>query len=488
MIASLFAGEMQDLGAHLAMLAEEDRNARDLSPRDITQAIIEVTSCLSVYRTYVDSFDIRPADFAYVRAACEEARRRNPDVDALVYDFVERVLTLRFKRWMSEASQNAWLAFVKRWQQLSGPIMAKGVEDSAMYVYNRLISMNEVGGVPETRSSDQFHSFLGRRRSRWPNTMNTTSTHDTKRSGDVRARINVLSEIPDQWIRNTTRWSQWLAGKRGEVTRNEEYFLFQTLIGAWPLRMEEASEFRDRMKQYVIKASREARTYTSWMHPNQQHEDALQAFVDVLFDDERFQASFRPFCERISFYGAINSLSQLLLKVTSPGLPDFYRGEVSWDFSLVDPDNRRPVDFAPLTDFTWKARDLVSTWADGRVKVFLTEKSLGFRTGSLELFTTGSYLPLQASGKRAQNIFAFARFSVDQWCIVVVPRFATRLSVTTRPPIGIRAWLDSALTLPDGAPLRWKNVITGERLSARNGQLPIFRVLEHFPVALLSSR
>ena len=145
------------------------------------------------------------------------------------------------------------------------------------------------------------------------------------------------------------------------------------------------------MKQYVIKASREARTYTSWVQPNQQHEDALQAFVDVLFDDERFQASFRPFCERISFYGAINSLSQLLLKVTSPGLPDFYRGEVSWDFSLVDPDNRRPVDFAPLTDFSWKARDLMSTWADGRVKVFLTEKLLGFRTGSLELFTTGSY-------------------------------------------------------------------------------------------------
>jgi (1->4)-alpha-D-glucan 1-alpha-D-glucosylmutase len=242
------------------------------------------------------------------------------------------------------------------------------------------------------------------------------------------------------------------------------------------------------MKQYVIKASREARTYTSWVHSNQQHEDALQAFVDVLFDDQRFQASFRPFCERVSFYGAINSLSQLILKVTSPGLPDFYRGEVSWDFSLVDPDNRRPVDFAPLTDFGWKARDLMDNWTDGRVKVFLTEKLLGYRTGNQELFSSGSYAALQAEGKRAQNVFSFARFSVDQWCIVAVPRFATQLSVTTRPPIGIRAWLDSALVLPDGAPLRWKNVLTGERLSSRNGQLPMFRVLEHFPVALLSSR
>src|SRR4029079_16015035 len=219
-----------------AQLAEEDRNARDLSPRDITQAITEVTACMAVYRTYIDSLEVRAADFAYIRAACENARRRNPHIDTLVYDFVERVLTLRFKRWMTQASQTAWLTFVMRWQQLSGPIMAKGVEDSAMYVYNPLISLNEVGGCPETRSSDQFHSFLARRRSQWPNTMNTTSTHDTKRSGDVRARINVLSEVPDQWLRNTTRWSRWLDDKRGEVSRNEEYFLFQTLIGAWPLQ------------------------------------------------------------------------------------------------------------------------------------------------------------------------------------------------------------------------------------------------------------
>jgi (1->4)-alpha-D-glucan 1-alpha-D-glucosylmutase len=487
-IAALFSGEMQDLGAHLAALAEEDRNARDLSPRDMTQAIIEVTACMGVYRTYTDSFDIRAIDCAYVRAACDEARRRNPRVDALVYDFVERVLSLRFKKWMSEASRGEWLLFVKKWQQLSGPVMAKGVEDSAMYVYNRLVSMNEVGGLAETRSPQQFHSFLQQRRSRWSHTMNATSTHDTKRSADVRARINVLSEIPDQWIRNASRWSRWLADKRGEVDLNEEYFLFQTLIGAWPLHVEKTSEFRDRMKQYVVKASREARTYTSWMHPSQQHEEALQAYVDVLFDDARFQASFRPLCDRVSFYGAINSLSQLLLKVTAPGVPDFYRGEVDWDFSLVDPDNRRPVKFPSLTDFSWEPRELLDTWTDGRVKVFLSEKLLAYRTGNSALFTEGDYLALESIGKRSQNVFSFARYTSDQWCIAAVPRFATQLSVTTRPPIGIRAWLDSALILPEGAPHRWKNVLTGETLSARDGRLSMSRVLEHFPVALLSSR
>jgi (1->4)-alpha-D-glucan 1-alpha-D-glucosylmutase len=486
-ISALFSGEMQDLGAHLASLSEEDRNARDLSPRDMTQAIIEVTACMPVYRTYTDSLEVRDIECDYVRAACEEARRRNPHVDALVYDFVERVLTLRFKQWMSAASRDAWLLFVKQWQQLSGPIMAKGVEDSAMYVYNRLISMNEVGGLHDARTAAQLHAFLQRRHARWPNTMNATSTHDTKRSEDVRARINVLAEIADDWIRKTARWTRWLSDKRGEVDTNEEYFLFQTLIGAWPLHSHETEAFRDRMKQYVIKAGREARTYTSWLHPNQQHETALQAYVDVLFDDPRFQASFRPICDRVAFYGAINSLSQLLIKVAAPGLPDFYRGEVQWDFSLVDPDNRRPVEFAPLTDFNWKPRDLLDTWPDGRVKVFLTEKLLGYRAGNHELFTSGAYRAISATGKRGQNVFAFAR-AADSWCIAVAPRFATQLSVTVRPPIGIRAWLDSALVLPEDAPRKWKNVLTGQTVMARDGEIPMSRVLEHFPVALLSSR
>ncbi|HYP08052.1 MAG TPA: malto-oligosyltrehalose synthase [Bryobacteraceae bacterium] len=487
-IETLFSGEMQDVGAHLAWLAEEDRNARDMSLRDLSQAILEVTACMPVYRTYTNSLEVSESDREHVVEACRRARERNSKIHPLVYDFLERVLTLRFKRWMPESSRVNWLRFVRRWQQLSGPIMAKGVEDSAMYVYNRLISMNEVGGTHEAVSAEQLHAFLSRRQERWPHTMNGTSTHDTKRSEDVRARIHVLSEIPDEWIRMTTRWSRWLADRRGGVDANEEYFLFQTLAGAWPLQADQVEDFRERMKAYVIKASREARTYTSWLFPDEQHEAALQAYVDVLFDDERFQASFQPFRERVAFYGAVNSLSQLLLKVTAPGLPDFYRGTVSWDFSLVDPDNRRPVEFAPLTDFRWRPRDLLDTWTDGRVKIFLTERLLGYRQGNRELFENGEYVPVEVTGKRAGNVFAFMRRSAGAATIVVAPRFTTQLSATVRHPLGIRAWLDTSLVLGSDAPKRWKNVITGAALSTRDGELPLHRVLESFPVALLSAR
>jgi (1->4)-alpha-D-glucan 1-alpha-D-glucosylmutase len=486
-ISTLFPGEMQDLGAHLASLAEEDRNARDLSARDITQAITEITACMPVYRTYTDTLSASPIDVQYIDAAVKEARLRNPDINPLVYDYISRVLTLRFKRWMSEASRERWLRFVRNWQQLSGPIMAKGVEDSAMYVYNRLISLNDVGGIPHSISAEELHHFFAKRNARWPHTMNATSTHDTKRSGDVRARIDVLSEIPDEWIRNATRWRRWLADRRRDVHANEEYFLFQTLVGAWPLYDSEVESFRGRMKEYVVKASREARTYTSWLQPNQEHEASLQNYIDVMFDDERFRKSLRHFCDRVAFYGAINSLSQLILKTTAPGVPDFYRGTVSWDFSLVDPDNRRPVDFAPLTDFNWRARDLLDTWQDGRLKVFLTEKLLGFRTGNLDLFTHGGYVPLEINGKRSRNLFAFARRWGDNWCLSVVPRFATELSVATRPPTGLRAWLDTTLVLPGGAPKRWKNIITGESVNTASGSLLMSNTMEHFPMALLTS-
>lgn len=487
-ISSLFSGETQDLGAHLASLAEADRNARDLSTRDITHAIITITASLSVYRTYIDSLEVTERDRSHIATACARARLRNPSIDPLVFDFAERVLTLKFKRWMTEAARLEWLQFVRRWQQLSGPIMAKGVEDSAMYVFTRLLSMNDVGGLQNPVSTEDLHHFFARRQADWPHTMNATSTHDTKRSEDVRARLNVLSEIPDTWIRLTSRWSRWLADKRASIDSNEEYFLFQTLVGAWPLNAEEVEDFRRRMKEYIVKASREARTYTSWIQPNQAHESALVAYIDLLFDHPQFQTSFRQLADRVAFYGAVNSLSQLLLKTIAPGVPDFYRGTVSWDFSLVDPDNRRPTNFAPLTDFAWKPRELVENWKDGRAKVFLTEKLLGYRKGNRDLFDYGEYIPLEVQGKRAANVFAFARRAHNRWIIAALPRFTTQLSVTIRPPLGIRAWLDTVVLLPEEFPRRWKNVITGQNLVASEGRVPMFRILDQFPVALLSAR
>jgi (1->4)-alpha-D-glucan 1-alpha-D-glucosylmutase len=487
-INSLFAGELADLGGNLAALAEHDRYAKDLSPRDLSQGLKEVTACMPVYRSYTDSEEVAERDRPYLQAACNEAQSRCPAVDALAYDFIRRVLQLRFTRGMTDESRSRWVRFVRRWQQISGPIMAKGVEDSAFYVYNPLVSLNEVGGNTEPVSAAVMHAFLSERQREWPHTMNASSTHDTKRSEDVRARINVLSEMPAEWSRWVSRWSRWMAAQRGSVDLNEEYFYFQNLIGAWPLHPEEISSFRERMKAYSTKAAREAREHTNWLAPCEQHESDLHAYIDALFQNERFLSSFLALQQKTAFYGMVNSLSQVLLKSTAPGLPDFYRGTTGWDLSLVDPDNRRPFNFPALTDFDEPARSLLEHPHDGRVKVFLTEKVLGFRKSNADLFREGEYVPLAATGKRAGHVFAYARHRGNEWVIVVVPRLVSRLSTVLRFPIGMRAWRDTQMHLPSGSPIRWRNVLTGDGVTAHESGLPMFKVLENFPVGLLASR
>jgi len=487
-INKLFAGEMENLGTHLEGLAEHDRYARDFSPRELSQGLKEVTACMPVYRTYTRSYAVSDRDRRYLQIACDEARRRCPQVDSLTYDFISRVLQLEFRPGMSELSKLHWLRFVTRWQQLSGPIMAKGVEDSAFYVYNRLVSLNEVGGIPHAIAPERMHSFLAERQALWPDTMNASSTHDTKRSEDVRARINVLSEIPTEWSRSVSRWSRWMRDERRSVDLNEEYFYFQNLVGAWPLFPREVSSFRERMKAYSTKAAREAREYTNWLTPSAGHERDLHSFLDAFFENERVLSAFLALQQKTAFFGAVNALSQVLLKITAPGLPDFYRGTMEWDFSLVDPDNRRPVTFGSLTDFDERARSLLGHWQDGRVKVFLTERALAFRKAHAELFRHGDYIPVAATGKRADSLFAFIRRKADQSVLVVVPRLVSKLSTVLRFPTGITAWRDTQLMLPEGSAQKWKNVLTGGRLSARDSALPMHRVLEQFPVALLASK
>jgi (1->4)-alpha-D-glucan 1-alpha-D-glucosylmutase len=487
-INTLFAGEMADLGGYLEKLAEQDRYARDLSPRDLARGLNEVTACMPVYRTYTRSCHVSSRDRGYAQKACEEARRRCPEVNSLAYDFIERVLQLRFQSTMPEETKTHWLRFVQRWQQLSGPIMAKGVEDSAYYLYNPLVSMNEVGGISRAIRPEDMHSFLAERRQQWPHTMNASSTHDTKRSEDVRARINVLSEIPSEWIRAVARWSRWLAPHRLSVDTNEEYFYLQNLLGAWPLFPDEISSFRDRLRAYSTKAAREARQYTDWLAPNVEHERDLHGFIDAMFQHERFLSSFLALQPKTAFYGAVNALSQVLLKTMAPGCPDFYRGTIGWDFSLVDPDNRRPAVFPSLTDFEESARSLLGHWHDGRVKVFLTERALGFRKANVDLFQSGEYIPLQATGKRAGHVFAFARRAGNQWAVIAVPRLISKLATVLRFPTGITAWRDTQLIMPPGSPERWKNVLTGGRVSVQEAMLPLYRLLEQFPVGLLASK
>ncbi len=469
----LFRGDLQRLGRKLQKLAEEDRYWRDLSPQQIQDALVEVTACMPVYRTYTRGFAVSPEDLRYLTQAVGEARRRNPDLHPVVYDMLFNVLTLQ------QQNEN-WLRFVMLWQQMTGPIMAKGVEDSAFYNYNRLVSMNEVGAVPRPVSPGELHTFFEERQ---PHTMNASSTHDTKRSEDVRARINVLSELPDGWRKVAERL---LRKKPNGIHANTAFLLYQVVLGAWPLDDAQAGGFRERLKNYMQKAAREARMYTSWLEPRKDYEDALLAYVDELLNDDALMHTAAPLRDKLAFYGAVNSLSQLLIKATAPGVPDFYRGTVEWDLSLVDPDNRRPVEFCELTDFAERAPELLAHWRDGRAKIFLTEKLLAFRKSREALFRDGNYVRLATEGKRAEHAFCYARRHGSAWVITVAPRWTAALSSTARVPTGFPAWRDTAAILPDDAPRTWRNVLTGSRFTVIDGQLRLSKALSEFPVGLLA--
>jgi (1->4)-alpha-D-glucan 1-alpha-D-glucosylmutase len=512
-VEELFAGELRALGHHLGILAEQYRHARYLSPKELTQALVEVTACLPVYRTYIRGFEVPPRDRPYIERAVEEARDRNPDVSTPVFDFLKRVLLLEVPTFLGAEQREAWLLFVMRWQQFAGPAMAKGLEDTAWYIYNRLISLNEVGGDPGTErlSVEMFHRHNAATRARRPYTLNATSTHDTKRSEDVRARINVLAELPEEWARRVSRWSRWNRSKKRRVANrpvpdpNEEMFLYQTLIGAWPLVEAEVPAFRERLKGYVIKAAREAKVHTSWISPQRGHEKALVAFVDAILrpsQRNKFLTDFLRFQEKIAFYGAFNSLAQVPLKITAPGVPDLYQGTELWDFSLVDPDNRRPIDFGirarlledlkrreskdPLT----LVSDLLARWADGWIKLFVTAKSLNFRATHSELFFKGDYLPLYASAQWKEHVCAFARRRGEAWAVVVVPRLLTRLIKAGVFPLGGRVWENGCLALPEEAPGRWLNILTDQAMEVSFAMgrkiLPLKSIFRHFPVVLLS--
>ncbi len=509
----LFAAELRVLGHHLARLAQDDHGPA-LRTEELAQALLEVTACLPVYRTYVRGLAVAPRDRSYIEGAVDEVRRRNPGVSASALDFLRRVLLLDLRaasgvQWRGRAR---W--FVMRWQQFTGSVMAKGLEDTALYLYNRLTSLNEVGsgsqGFAPSAGVERFHQHNRRALQRWPYTMNATSTHDTKRSEDVRARLNVLSELPTAWARCLRRWARMNEGKKSLVNGrlvpdpNEENLLYQTLLGAWPLEPEGITAFRERLQAYVIKAIREAKVHTRWLDPDKAYENALVGFVDACLDTSRpndFLDDFLPFQGRIAYYGALNSLAQVLLKIASPGVPDFYQGTELWDFSLVDPDNRRPVDFSKRTqllndlnrdeadDPVRLTQELLARWEDGRIKTYLIWKALGFRSAHARLFEGGDYLPLSASGRTAEHVVAFARRSRGDWALVTVPRLFAALCAPGRPPLGRRVWKDGVLNLPPGAPGRWVNVFTGESLRTfggpRSRAMHLRDVFRGFPVALL---
>ncbi len=509
-ITEIFIGEIKTLARKLADSATNTRNAHGLTERDLTEALVEVTACLPVYRTYTNSFDVTTKDRNCIENAITEAQTRAPGIKHAALELLRHVLLLDVNSNDNNAEKDEWLSWVMRWQQFTGAVMAKGLEDTALYCYNPLISLNDVGSKPVTINEPVagFHNGNLVRQSNRPHTLNTTSTHDTKRSEDVRARINVLSEIPEIWNERFVTWCKLNNPKKKVIDGNivpdtaMEVFLYQTLIGAWPPLQDDISFFKERIKSYVIKAARESKTYTSWLSPNDQYESGIIGFIEKILDDSeqsRFLNDFLELQRYVAYYGALNSLSQVLLKIASPGVPDFYQGTEIWDLSLVDPDNRRPVNYEitremlselkkrEIKELHELIRDLLSTWEDGRIKLYTIYKALNARRKYHHLFLNGDYLPLQAHGKRKKHICAFSRRKDDYWAVVIVPRLLTKLVSFNQMPAGLNVWGNDHIVLPKGFPETWKNVFTDEctEVASRNRGLPVSQALSAFPIALL---
>ena len=513
-VEKLFAGEAHTMAHHLWRLGQQSSPDFHLSDKELIKALTGVTACLPVYRTYIRTYAISPRDSHYLETAIREAQRRDPSIEAGALDFLKRVLFLELSVDAGAEERGLWLQFVMRWQQFSGSAMAKGLEDTALYTYNRLISLNEVGGNPGANPGpadlqvEEFHRRIMARQAHWPHTLNATSTHDTKRGEDVRARINVLSEIPEAWGQHVVQWNRWNRMKKQKVNNcfvpdpNMETLLYQTLVGAWPFLASEIPEFKERMKAYMVKAAREAKAFTNWLSPNTEYENALISFVESIIDDSNqneFLVDLLHFQRQVAYYGALNSLAQVMLKATSPGVPDFYQGSELWDLSLVDPDNRRPVDFQSrieLLDNLLRqetqgqpavAKDILASCEDGQVKLYVTHKALSTRKAYQALFLEGDYIPLPVAGQRGEHVCAFARKRGTTWALVAVPRLVTSLVSVGELPLGQRVWGDDSLPLPEGAPGRWADVFTGEilRASPKANVIPLSSIFSLFPVSLL---
>ena len=500
------ASEVNVLARALDRLSEFRRRTRDFTQNSLRDAMIEVIACFPIYRTYAscDPECETEADRAAIEHAVKEAIRRNPAADTGVFNFIREILLLSPEGNLTEEKRAEQCRFVMKFQQLSGPVMAKGLEDTAFYIYFRLTSLNEVGGDPAQFGTDprEFHRQNAARLADWSHAMLNSTTHDTKRSEDARARISALSEMPKAWRAALNRWARMNRKFKTKVEgalapdRNDEYLLYQTLLGAWPARMERPDEaFIARIDAYLLKAIREAQVHSSWIQPNAEYDGAASRFAHAILEagNAAFLDDFIALHQRVSLVGAVNGLAQQALKLTSPGVPDLYQGTELWDLSLVDPDNRRPVDFRlreQLLD-ALSAHDLaeiVENWQDGRVKLYVTERLLAFRKERPELFAEGAYLPLHAAGARANEVVAFARQHGDEGIIVVAPRLIDALTGGgTAFPTG-DAWADAVIPLPNAVKgERWRDLFTGVEFDLSESRtIDLAAALAALPVAALA--
>lgn len=574
-------GELSGLSSRLSQLCKYNWSTRDFTLYNLRSALMEVVAAFPVYRTYVTrTGDISKKDREYIEWAIRLAKRRNPVTDPSIFDFIQSVLLLTFKpegyllqdnptlaeeiianglpALSTEEAPTAFQAllvcFVLKFQQYTGPVMAKGLEDTSFYRYNRLVSLNEVGGEPKQfgLSPLAFHHQNLERLKRTPHTLLASSTHDTKRSEDTRARISVLSEMPEAWSRHVLRWFTFNRQRRLEMedqafapSLNAEYLFYQTMVGIWPFSASDETKpseskpdeatlntLADRLETYMLKAEREAKLHTSWINPNQAYEDGMAQFIRqvVTRPSDLFMEDFLSLQKRVARFGLYNALSQTLLKLTAPGVPDLYQGTELWDFSLVDPDNRRPVDYAlrreilddvqallknrdrdqdknkdkdkeittPGSSFTDALQALTDNLEDGRIKAYTIAAVLAYRAAHPDVFSQGSYIPLEVTGSAAENILAFARFWEDEVAIVVAPRLLCSLLYAKDLhcnvlPCGRNVWEDTAIIVPDSLDLQsltgvldgQKIELTTANLASGDAVVSVATVLAHLPIAFL---
>lgn len=513
-IGKHMAGDVERLAHQIEAISSRDRYGSDITLYGLKRALVELLAYFPVYRTYFSNDFISKTDRDCMRDVIKFAREENPGL-LHEFNFIERFLLPKFAEYLSAEQRREAMDFVMRFQQLSGPLMAKGLEDTVFYIYNRLISLNEVGGNPGKFGYrlEEFHDFCEYQADLWPHTMNASATHDTKRGEDHRARINVLSEMPKEWEHKLKVWSKLNTktkknrGRFKVPDKNDEYFLYQTLIGTFPFgedySKENAEEYINRINEFVIKAVREAKVHTAWLKPDFEYENYFMDFVKSILtpnSGNAFLEDFIPFQKTIAYYGIFNSLSQTLLKLSSPGIPDFYQGSEFWDLSLVDPDNRRPIDFKQRSEVLQKIKEaekkdskalikkMLGDLENPQIKLYIIYKALASRWAYQDLFNDSSYVPLETKGEFKNNVIAFLRkHNSKEQTITVVPRFLTSVITSTQLPLGKDIWKDTAIELPEGLILHWRNVFTGEMLEVSN-HLNISDLFKEFPLALLTSK
>lgn len=510
------ASELNVLSNIINQLSEKYYNSRDYTLNSLKETLIEIIAQFPVYRTYISEKETSKKDADYIKWAVGSAKKRTLSTDPSIFDFVEKILLTEFEEDKESENYKEILRFAMKFQQYTGPLMAKGLEDTCFYRYNRLLALNEVGGDPSVFgiTVQDFHNQQIDRLEYTPYSMLCSSTHDTKRSEDSRARLCVLSEIPDEWQNAVTKWAHLNKSKKTKSEKglipdkNDEYLFYQTLISIWPyyeVNDEEKESIINRIEEYIIKAIKEAKTHTSWINTNTEYEESFKSFIRKTLtvpEKHPFWKEFLSFQKGVALRGFVNSVSQVLIKLTSPGVPDIYQGSEVWDFSLVDPDNRRQVDYDHNTELLDQIFTLIdskealniNTLLDtlqpiesGKLKLFITASILNFRKNHPDIFKNGSYIPLEITGSEQNNIVAFARKFEGHFIISVIPRLVYHKVTNNKHLINPDLWKDTKIILPkELLNAKYFNEFTKETIKPQNNELLVKDILNILPIAFIS--